>query len=67
MTWINQYVQSVEFKHNLKEMIILPICNSVYNDIYIYVWLICIYHVFLILMIIINLYLLSKILATKKN
>lgn len=67
MTWYNQYIKSVEFKHNLKELIISPVCTLVYNDIYIYIWLICLYHVFLILMIVINIYLLSKLLANKNR
>jgi hypothetical protein len=33
-----------------------PIVNVVYNEIYIYVWFICIYNVFLIFIILTNLY-----------
>ena len=65
--WFNQYVQSQEFNHNLKEMIINPVCASVYNDIYIYVWLICVYHIFLAIMTLFNLYLLSKLSANNVN
>jgi hypothetical protein len=38
-----------------------PIVNVVYNEIYIYVWFICIYNVFLIFIILTNLYYLYKL------
>ena len=35
--------------------------TTVYNEIYLYVWFICIYNIFLLAVIIINLYLLIKL------
>jgi hypothetical protein len=49
--WFND-----ESKKYLKEMIIHPVGQIMYNEFYIYLWLICIYHVFLIFLVLANLY-----------
>jgi hypothetical protein len=41
--------------------IITPLFDMIYNDMYVYIWLICIYNIFLIILIIINLYLSHRI------
>jgi hypothetical protein len=38
-----------------------PFVTIVYNEIYPYVWMICLYHVFLIFMTLLNLYMLHKL------
>lgn len=45
----------------MKEFI-RPIVNIVYNEIYIYIWLICFYNVFLIFLVLANLFLIIRIL-----
>jgi len=42
--------------------VVKPIRESVYNELYMYIWLICIYNVFLIVIIVANLVLLLKLL-----
>jgi type IV secretory pathway component VirB8 len=42
--------------------VVKPIRESVYNELYMYIWLICIYNVFLIVIIVANLFLLLKLL-----
>jgi hypothetical protein len=54
---------SVE-KSDLEEIkdIIKPLFSFIYNEIYVYLLLICIYHIFFFFIVIINLYLLLKLL-----
>lgn len=42
--------------------VVKPIRESVYNELYMYIWLICVYNVFLIVIIVANLFLLLKLL-----
>lgn len=51
-----------ESKRYLKETIIHPVGQIIYNEMYIYLWMICLYHVFLIFIVLVNLYLLLRIL-----
>ena len=55
-----EFLQKQEIKTYLKE-IIRPIVNIIYNEIYPYIWLICIYNVFLIMLTLANLLLLTWI------
>ncbi len=34
---------------------------AIYNEVYVYIWFICIYNIFLLIVVVINLYLLVKI------
>ena len=52
------YLKTDESKRYLKEMIIHPIGQIIYNECYIYLWLICIYHVFLIFIVLVIFYIL---------
>ena len=38
--------------------VVSPIGTMIYNELYIYIWFICIYNVFLFLIVVLNLYLL---------
>jgi len=40
--------------------VVSPIGTMIYNEIYIYIWFICIYNVFLFLIVVLNLYLLLQ-------
>ena len=55
-----EFFKSEDIKKDVKDMV-RPIVDMAYNEIYWYVWLICIYHVFFILIILANLYLLLKL------
>lgn len=50
-----------ETRKDIKE-IMTPISEIVYNEIYVYLWVICFYNIFLFIIILANLYLLLKIL-----
>jgi len=56
-----EFFNNEDMRRDITEMI-KPIRESVYNEIYIYIWFICIYNVFLLFIIIANLILLLKIL-----
>jgi hypothetical protein len=58
-----KYMKTDEAKRNLRESIIVPVCDILYNEMYFYVWFICLYHVFLILIILANLLLLFRIIS----
>jgi hypothetical protein len=51
------FFQNEDIKRNMKE-IIKPIATMVYNEIFIYIWFVCIYNVVLFIIIIIVLILL---------
>jgi len=58
-----EFFKNEDIKKDVKDMV-RPIVDMAYNEIYWYVWLICIYHVFFILIILANLYLLLKLTGT---
>jgi len=55
-----EFIKTDNAKKNIKESIVVPISTIVYNEMYIYVWLICFYHVFLIFIILANLFLVLR-------
>jgi hypothetical protein len=58
------FFKNEDIKKNIKE-ILKPLVNILYNEIYIYIWFICIYNIFLILAILANLYLLIRLVQMK--
>lgn len=57
-----EFFKSEDSKRNMKEMI-KPIGEILYNEIYIYIWLICFYHIFFIFIVLANLFLLLKLIG----
>ncbi len=62
----NLYDTCIDFlkKEEIKEMLnkfTKQLFNNIFNEIYVYVWIICIYNIVLILMILANFYLLMKL------
>jgi hypothetical protein len=45
------YFETDEAKKQLKNTVLSPLGGIVYEEFYIYVWIICFYHVFLILLV----------------
>lgn len=64
MNNISSYLKNDDIKRFIKDAV-KPIVNVVYNEIYVYIWFICIYNVFLIFIILINLYYLHKLVNSK--
>lgn len=53
--------------NEINKYVIKPIILHLYNEIYVYIWLICIYHIFFIFIILAIFYILIKILNNSKN
>jgi hypothetical protein len=63
---ISAILASDEVKKHIKDAT-YPLVNMVYNEIYIYVWFICIYNIFLLALLVINLYLLIRYMRIEKH
>jgi len=64
-TCIN-FFKDENIKKEINE-IVKPIVTTIYNEIYMYLWFICIYHVFLIFIVLANLYLLLCLIQTSRK
>jgi hypothetical protein len=60
------FFKNEDIKRNVTE-IIHPIVSLIYNETYIYIWLICFYHILLIFIILANLYLLLRLIYLSKT
>jgi hypothetical protein len=60
------FLKNEDTKRDVKE-IIKPIVHIIYNEIYVYLWLLCFYHIFFIFIVLANLFLLLKLLAMNKK
>ena len=61
----------IEFLNNANTMkeikdILQPLTSSIYNELYIYIWIICFYSIIMFLLILANLYVLMNILNRTK-
>jgi hypothetical protein len=63
---ILSFFQSEDIKKYMKETI-RSIVLIIYNEMYFYVWLICFYHVFLIFIVLANLFILLRIITFQKG
>lgn len=61
-----EFFKSEDTKRNVKEWI-KPIGQLVYNEIYVYLWLLCFYHVFFIFIVLANLFLLLKLIGMNQK
>ena len=57
------FLQNEDIKREVNNFV-LPIVKTVYNEIYIYIWFICIYCVLLLVITLGNLFILLKILSS---
>jgi len=60
------FLNDVETKKEMYEFL-KPVVNSIYNEIYIYIWIICFYNLILFLIILANLFLLLKLINKNYN
>ena len=58
------FFQNEDIRKDVKD-ILRPIVYNIYNEIYLYIWFICFYHVILIFIILVNLFLLLRL--SKQN
>jgi len=61
-----EFFKNEDIKQNLQE-IIKPVVDIVYNEVYLYLWFICIYIVFLTFIILANLFLLIRLVRAPKE
>ena len=61
-----EFFKSEDIKRDVREMI-KPVVNIIYNEIYVYLWLLCFYHIFFIFIVLANLFLLLKLLVINKK
>ena len=61
------FFKNDETRRSLKDCFVQPMVHIIYDEFYIYLWLICIYHVFLIFIILANLFLLLRLLSYKDS
>jgi len=59
------FFQNEDIRKDVKEML-KPFVQIIYNELYLYIWFICFYNVFLIFIVLVNLFLLMKLLRTTK-
>ena len=57
---ITEWLKNEDIKRNFSKAS-TAIVSAVYNEIYIYVWFICIYNILLLIVVVINLYLLIRL------
>lgn len=64
MLWetCQDYFKSKQGHDDIRSNILEPIGSILYNEMYFYVWLICLYHVFLIFIVVVNSVLLVRLL-----
>ena len=60
------FFKNEEICRDIREML-KPVVTIVYNELYLYIWAICLFNVFLIFIILVNLFLLIKMVNTKKD
>ncbi len=58
------FLKNEEVKQYIKNLV-GPLGTMIYNEIYIYMWFICIYNVILIFLVLVNLVILLKLLRAK--
>ena len=56
---LSEIWESEEVKRQIKSAA-YPLVTMVYNEIYVYVWFICIYNIFLLGLVVLNVYLLVR-------
>ena len=59
------FFKNEDIRKDVKEML-KPFAQIMYNELYLYIWVICFYNVFLILIVLVNLFLLMKIFRKSK-
>jgi hypothetical protein len=61
-----EFFKNEDTKREIKD-IVKPLFSFIYNEIYVYLLLICIYHIFFFFIVLVNLYLLLKLLYKNNN
>lgn len=57
---ISEWLKNEDIQRNFRKAG-KAVGSAIYNDIYIYIWFICIYNIFLLIVVVINLYILIRL------
>ena len=57
---ISEWLKNEDIQRNFRKAS-SAVVSAVYNEIYVYIWFICIYNIFLLIVVVINLYLLVQL------
>ena len=57
---ISEWLKNEDIQRNFRKAS-NAIVAAIYNDIYIYIWFICIYNIFLLIIVVINMYILIRL------
>lgn len=57
---ITEWLKNEDIQRNFRKASGVVV-TAIYNEMYIYIWFICVYNIFLLIVVVINLYLLVKL------
>jgi len=57
---LSEWLKNEEVQKQLRKVSVM-VSSAVYNEVYVYLWFICIYNIFLLGIVVLNLYLLLKL------
>jgi hypothetical protein len=57
---ISEWLKNEDIQRNFRKASGVVV-TAIYNEMYIYIWFICVYNIFLLIVVVINLYLLVKL------
>lgn len=60
-----QFLENEDIKTDMKEMMMKPIFSMIYNEIYLYLWVIAVYNIFFVFIILAIFFILLKIMNSK--
>ena len=60
-----QFLENEDIKTDMKEMMMKPIFSMIYNEIYLYLWVIAVYNIFFVFIILAIFFILIKIMNSK--
>jgi hypothetical protein len=60
-----EFLNNEDIKRDIKEMMMKPIFSMIYNEIYLYLWIIAIYNIFFVFIILAIFFILLKMLNNK--
>jgi len=60
-----QFLENEDIKSDIKEMMMKPIFSMIYNEIYLYLWVIAVYNIFFVFIILAIFFILLKIINSR--
>ena len=60
-----QFLENEDIKTDMKEMMMKPIFSMIYNEIYLYLWVIAVYNIFFVFIILAIFFILLKIINSR--